>query len=1164
MTVPGTEEVVVAVLGPSFPYRRSWSFRSPTGFTALGLEPVVSNEEGVRINGILHTANNLASIDKRELGYRRVTVPLEQISLVGPVPGTGVESALAGLVGAEKDVICQVWVYVLEESNCSEAEADYPICQTYLDVVLEGCLEVGGQAMANDFIQSTSGWSEYFLNDTPTSRRPWLHRKRYKEIDALLQAHNNITRVDQRRHPEEFTTEYLSSLRGVWNVPERNHNFIGRDEELEAIKSGFFVGKSSTGTGINQLAATGLGGVGKSQLAIEYCHRCYPRYYGLVVWLNAESAESIAAGMRRLAQDNGVGVRDKQNDEIIEEVKARLYQARCSWLLVFDNLEDVKLVAENIPRGAMNGHVLVTTRRIFPEWQGRSLTLGCFAPDEATLFLHRAAGEAAAVFGPYCDGDSDSKQEPAGAQLARRLGYLPLALGMAASYMQRCDLECAGYLRRLEGRAATISRHAQKLPSFPTSVAGSLELSLDRIVRESPVAKDVLDTVCFLAPDGLSRQMIELITTTICEGAGPQSVGPTVAEGQSSEPREHATYNWTRCLTQGTYLCLGAFGVSHALLNNRRRLVSRNQMLHVGVRFGIAISIGIAAVAATWYNNGFATPPVTVEIDSLSCEKLTTSNVAGDEQADIVWSILKSFSLLEIQGKTASMHRLLQEVLIDSQSSSTKTRLSVLRCLWVLSELWNFQQGDPRSWAAAGRLIEHIRVVTSHAISIGIRHQLCSELLTGAGVFMSVVLSKFTEAERMLQAALEIHREIGDEMTLHCAKIRYHLGQVMRFRGNYSQAETNLLQALQTQQFLLGNQNHQLVAPVLHELGVVKIKQHQLETAESYLMNSLRLKESQRVTDGSHKITDEAATLYQLAVIATISRPPRLDEAEALLRRVLKLGSDGVATQAATLQQLGRVAVRRGELDTAELHFKMALAGYQKAYGADLHINISAVRLQLGNVAMTRRRHADAEQHLNEALRIRRHVYGKAAHPDIAVVLHLLGLNSKANGSLDSAKQHFTEELALLQQLFDSDKCNDRILNMLRDVLVSLRQTAKDTGDRTQYFAYSSQLRELKQLDEDLSANSTDLVHSESFVELVMISLESRSQVRKELRQAVSDKQFVSSDFLLPLIDSLHRATAGTEISCPTERHGRDAIFSFCDKLAVKHAGMTIVVMLQE
>jgi hypothetical protein len=231
----------------------------------------------------------------------------------------------------------------------------------------------------------------------------------------------------------------------------------------------------------------GLGGVGKTQLAAEFCYRNYPNRFGLVVWLNAESAETIAAGLRKLALDTGIDIQGKPNSEVVDEVRSRLFQTRGAWLIVFDNLENPADIRGLTPQGNQLGHVLVTGQRRFPEWNDRNVTVGCFGPAESLLFLESAAGENAGIRQPCVSSPGGGLMSPprvvregprfgggstgggggggigtgsatggnggngvacgsgglcAGEVLADHLGHLPLALAMATSYMRRCDVEC--------------------------------------------------------------------------------------------------------------------------------------------------------------------------------------------------------------------------------------------------------------------------------------------------------------------------------------------------------------------------------------------------------------------------------------------------------------------------------------------------------------------------------------------------------------------------------------------------------------------------------------------------------------------------------------------------------------------------------------------------
>ena len=118
--------------------------------------------------------------------------------------------------------------------------------------------------------------------------------------------------------------------------------------------------------------------MGKTQIALEYCYRNYQRVYGLVCWLNAESAASLAADFRQPATAFKVEVGDKKNEEVVEEVKACFYACRQPWLLVFDNVESPGVVRSYLPRGGVGkfGHVLITSRR-----ESNAGPVACFVAD---------------------------------------------------------------------------------------------------------------------------------------------------------------------------------------------------------------------------------------------------------------------------------------------------------------------------------------------------------------------------------------------------------------------------------------------------------------------------------------------------------------------------------------------------------------------------------------------------------------------------------------------------------------------------------------------------------------------------------------------------------------------------------------------------------------
>ena len=567
-------------LAASAGYVREWNFQAPSGFTAVGMR---RDDHATIIGGVLFEANDsLSRFDARESGYERVELDPSLLSVID-----GHAAATAALASPASH---RFWTYVPLETHAASEE--HPICQTYVDVCVLGCLErggaEGGRALAQRWISTTFGWSQFWLNDAPMSRRPWLHRPRHADIDAVLREQSGHTHFDERRHPEEFSGRWMGSLRGMWGVPPRSTQFIGRDAELSRTAAAMERCARTDG-GLTTLELVGMGGVGKTMLATEFCYRHFagaadgsamgPRAYGLVIWLRAETAEALATDLRSLAIDSGIGVQGLRNEEVVDEVRARLYRTRTPWLLVFDNVSTAELIAEKgvLPRGCQGiGHVLITSRELHEvNYEGSALRastsvvqLGCLSTPESLALLRRVGGEHLGVDDPLDDaplrslgstgrldsptkvlahqpGDESSEApfevlqpKAAGAAVADKLGHLPLALALAAAYMRACDVSCAQYLQRLAGgaRGADAAAGAELLQGYTRGVAESFELSLAQL--DSSSSADEMSVAGGVASVSI-RQVLNVLSFCASEGI-PKALLTAVIRCESIAMREEA------------------------------------------------------------------------------------------------------------------------------------------------------------------------------------------------------------------------------------------------------------------------------------------------------------------------------------------------------------------------------------------------------------------------------------------------------------------------------------------------------------------------------------------------------------------------------------------------------------------------------------------------
>jgi hypothetical protein len=254
----------------------------------------------------------------------------------------------------------------------------------------------------------------------------------------------------------------------------------GREELLAEVNARL---GGRAGAGPRTVVLSGLGGAGKTSLAVEYAHR-HLNQVGVAWQFQAEDAAVLAAGFTDLAAQLGVAGGAKGGDPVAA-VHSALAAYPGGWLLVFDNAPDRESVAGLVPP-AGDGRVLITSRNAL--WPPSQLV------EVPVLDTGVAAG-----FLVDRTGDSDV---PAAVGVAEAVGGLPLALEQAAAYIQASGDTLAGYLAGYGKRRADLWARGEP-EGYPGTVATTWALAFTRLEESAPQAAGLLRLLAFCAPDAV-------------------------------------------------------------------------------------------------------------------------------------------------------------------------------------------------------------------------------------------------------------------------------------------------------------------------------------------------------------------------------------------------------------------------------------------------------------------------------------------------------------------------------------------------------------------------------------------------------------------------------------------------------------------------------------
>ncbi len=313
----------------------------------------------------------------------------------------------------------------------------------------------------------------------------------------------------------------------IWSneIPRRNLDFIGRVAELATLHDNL------TNRGQPRPRAqviSGMGGIGKTEIATEYIHR-HRDEYEIIWWIRAEHHDRVRDALVKLGQRpelrlaNPGGGRERTIAAVLEALQSGV---RRNWLLVYDNAAQPLDLQRYLPACPPGGHIIITSR--LQNWPGYieadSIEVAPFTEEEAISFLRRRVR----ALGSGRGADEDNRQISEAARLASALGHLPIAVEHAAAYLNETGQGVDDYLARFSDNAHGL--FSEQPAEFPASVSATWTLSAALL---TPDAGHLFNLCAFFSPEPIAGELF-------LQNAQAISDPPELREFLSSSPRFRA------------------------------------------------------------------------------------------------------------------------------------------------------------------------------------------------------------------------------------------------------------------------------------------------------------------------------------------------------------------------------------------------------------------------------------------------------------------------------------------------------------------------------------------------------------------------------------------------------------------------------------------------
>lgn len=722
---------------------------------------------------------------------------------------------------------------------------------------------------------------------------------------------------------EQYRVKFASLLPDVWNMPHRrNPNFTGRGEILESLRKSLVSGAP---TALTQ-AIAGLGGVGKTQLAIEYAYR-YADEYDVLWWIQSETPAERSGDYASLAKPLGLSDGEVADQEAAVNAVRQTLEHKDNWLLIFDNASDPGSIQRYLPRGK-TGHIIITSRH--QAWGGvaEPVSVQVLPEGEAIAFLLKRSGR----------DDRD-----AAGRLAEMLGCLPLALEQAGAYIESTGCSIDDYIEFFKQNHKALLARESANADYPDSVATTWEISFREL---GETAADLLNLCAFLAPDNIPLEMLAAGAAKL-----PNSLASVVSNKMTL--RECIAELLGFSLVESTADAISVHRIVQAVVRDR---------LDSDRRKTLAASV-VETIDAQFPRGDVSSDPDCWQ----TCRRLLPHALAATEHAEAADAspeatgrlLNQSGLYLQIRAEFLQAKGCIERALkIDEAvygSDHPEVATDVNNLGNVLQDLGELE-GAKECFERALRIGEETLDPGHPKIAIRVNN-LGNVLLA---------LGDLEGAKKCHEHALRIDEAVHGTDHPAVARDVNNLGSVLQAIGDLEGAKKCIERALKIAEAAYGT-DHPEVMTYANNLGSVLQELGDLEGARKYFEHALKIGEE---TLGPNH-TRVATSVSNLGML--LQTLGDLDGAKKCIERALKIDEAAYGPDhpnvAIDVNNLGFLLKTLGDLEGAKEYYERALKIDEAAYGAD-HPKVAIRVNNLGGVLFAEGDIRGALEHAERALQI--------------------------------------------------------------------------------------------------------------------------------------------------------------------------------------------------